>query len=145
MCRHFPISVSFNSVVSLFLLQIWITGEDRYIYIEGTIFFAYFSFDQKLVISLDITSTLPVSFKNFKHVIITILEEFICNAKTFAIAILVFFFLLVLLAKSSFNELLPRKRENKIGPISLDTRNKVCVTNIFEDVICDACDPCNAM
>ena len=144
MCRHFPISVSFSSVVSLFLLQIWITGEDRYIY-RRHYFFAYFSFDQKLVISLDITSKLPVSFKNFKHVIITILGEFICNAKIFAIAILVFFFLLVLLAKSSFNELLPRKRENKIGPISLDTRNKVCVTNIFEDVICDACDPCNAM
>ena len=33
LCRHFPISVSFSSVVSLFLLQIWITGEDRfYIY-----------------------------------------------------------------------------------------------------------------
>ena len=48
-------------------------------------------------------------------------------------------------AKSSFSELLPRKRENKIGPISLDTRNKVCVTNIFEDVICDACDRCNVM
>ena len=48
-------------------------------------------------------------------------------------------------AKSSFNELLPKKHENKVGPISLDTRNKVCLTNIFEDVICDACDPCNAM
>ena len=48
-------------------------------------------------------------------------------------------------AKSSFNELLPRKRENKIGSVSLDKRNKVCVANIFEDVIYDACDhvtPC---
>ena len=77
-----------------------------------------------------------------------------CNAKSFAIVVLFFFFLLFsfplafldqLTAKSSFNELLPRKRENKIRPISLDTRNKVCITNILEDVICDGCDPCNAM
>ena len=48
-------------------------------------------------------------------------------------------------AKSYFNELLPRKREIKIGPTSLDTKNKVCVTSIFEDVISDVYDPCNAM
>ena len=75
------------------------------------------------------------------------------KAKSFAIAALVFFFLLLSFplaffgptAKSYFNELLPRKHENKSEPISLDTWHKVCVTNIFEDVICDACDhvtPC---
>ena len=48
-------------------------------------------------------------------------------------------------AKSSFNELLPKKCENKIGPTSLDTWNGVCITTIFEDVICDACSPCNVM
>ena len=41
--------------------------------------------------------------------------------------------------------MLPRKGETKIEPISLVTRNKVCVTNVVDDVICDACDPCNAM
>ena len=44
--------------------------------------------------------------------------------------------------ESSYNELLLRKRETTIGPISLVTRHKVCVTNVL--VICDACDPCNA-
>ena len=58
-------------------------------------FFACFPFDQKLVISLDITSKLPVSFKNLKIVIINILLEFMCNAESFAIAFLVFFFLLL--------------------------------------------------
>ena len=38
--------------------------------------------------------------------------------------------------------MLLRKRETTIGPISLVTRNKVCVTNVV--VICDVCDPCNA-
>ena len=33
----------------------------------------------------------------------------------------------------------------KIETISLDTSKKICVTNVLEDVICDACDPCNAM
>ena len=42
-----------------------------------TILFAYFSFDQKLVISLDVTSKLPVSFENFKNAIITILVAFV--------------------------------------------------------------------
>ena len=104
------------------------------------------------MISLGITSKLPVSLKNFENVIITILGEFVCDAKSFAIAVLVFFLLLFFplaffgeTAKSSVNELLPRKRETKIGSISLATRNKVCVTNVFEDVICDACDPCNVM
>ena len=73
--------------------------------------------------------------------------------KSFAVAVLVcFFFSTPFLSsrffrrtsRSSYNELLPRKRETKIGPISLVTRNKFCVTNIF-DVICDACNPCNAM
>ena len=118
-----------------------------------TISYAFFSFDQKLVISLDIASKLPVNFENFKNVIITILVAFVCNAKSFAIAVLVFFFFSTPFlssrffrrtARSSYNELLPRKRETKIGPISLVTRNKFCVTNIF-DVICDACNPCNAM
>ena len=76
------------------------------------------------------------------------------KAKSFAIVVLFFFFLLFSFplsfldqrtAKSSLNELLPRMRKNKTRPISLDTRNKVCITNIFEDVICDGCDPCNAM
>ena len=106
------------------------------------------------MISLDVTSKLPASFKNVKNVIITILVEFMCKAKSFAIAVLVFFHLLFsfplafldqLTANRSFNELLPRKRENEIRLISLGTRNKVCVTNIFEDVICDGCDPCHAM
>ena len=48
-------------------------------------------------------------------------------------------------AKSSLNELLPRKCENKIGSVSLDIRNKVCATNIFGDIIYDACDLFNAM
>ena len=46
------------------------------------------------MISLGITSKLPVSLKNFENVIITILVEFVCNAKSFAIAVLVFFLLL---------------------------------------------------
>ena len=46
------------------------------------------------MISLDITSELPVSFKNFKNVI-TIVVEFMRNEKSFAITILVFFFLLL--------------------------------------------------
>ena len=33
----------------------------------------------------------------------------------------------------------------KIGGISLDTSKKICVTNVFEDVICDPCDPCHAI
>ena len=56
-----------------------------------------------------------------------------------------FFLLLGQTAKSSFNELLPRKRETKIWLISLATQKKVCVTNVLEDVIYDACDPCNVM
>ena len=48
-------------------------------------------------------------------------------------------------ARSYFKEFLPRKRETKIGPISLYTRNKVSIANFFEDVICDPCDKCNAM
>ena len=114
-------------------------------------FFACFSFDQKPVISLDIISKLPVSLKNFEN-FITILVEFVCNAKSFAIAALFFFSTLFLsarffgrTAKSFFHELLPRKRETKIGPISLATQNNVCVTNVFEDAICDACNPCNVM
>ena len=63
-----------------------------------------------------------------------------------------FFFLLVFFPlafldelPNSFNKLLPRKLKIKIGPISLDTRNKVCVTNFFEDVICDVFDSCSTM
>ena len=44
----------------------------------------------------------------------------------------------------TFYDSLPMKRVAKIGRISLDTSKKLCVTNVFEDVICDACDPCNA-
>ena len=33
----------------------------------------------------------------------------------------------------------------KIGRISLDTSKRVCVTNVFQDVICSACNKCNAM
>ena len=58
-------------------------------------FFCIFLFHQKLVISIDITRKLPVSFKNFKNFIITILGEFMCNTKSFTTAILVFFFLLL--------------------------------------------------
>ena len=102
--------------------------------------------------SLDTASKLPVYFESFKNVVITILVAFVCNAKSFAIAVLVCFFSTPFLSsrffrrttKSSYNELLPRKRETKIQPISLVTRNKFCVTNVV-DVICDACNPCNAM
>ena len=45
----------------------------------------------------------------------------------------------------TFYDSLPMRRVTKIGRISLDTSKKLCVTNVFEDVICDACDPCNAM
>ena len=72
------------------------------------------------------------------------------DAKSFTITVQVFFstpFLsshfFLRTAKSSYNELLLRKRETKIRPTSLATQNKVCVTNAV--VICDACDPCNAM
>ena len=58
-------------------------------------FFCLFLFHQKLVISMYIAGKLPVSFKNFKNFVITILGEFMCNTKSFAIAILVFFFLLL--------------------------------------------------
>ena len=54
-------------------------------------FFAYFFFDQKIVISLRITSKLPASLKIFENVI-TILVKFVSNAKSFAIVVLVFFF-----------------------------------------------------
>ena len=43
---------------------------------------------------MGITSKLPVSLKNFENVIISILVEFVCNAKSFAIAVLVSFLLL---------------------------------------------------
>ena len=33
----------------------------------------------------------------------------------------------------------------KIGRISLDTSKRVCVTNVFQDVIRNACNKCNAM
>ena len=33
----------------------------------------------------------------------------------------------------------------KIGCILLTTSKKVCVTNLFHDLICNACDPCHAM
>ena len=44
---------------------------------------------------MDITSKLPASFKNFKNNIITILVVFMCNTKSVAIVVLVFFFLLL--------------------------------------------------
>ena len=104
------------------------------------------------MISLDINRNLTVSFKNFKNVIITIFVEFMYKAKKLCNCRSSFFptsFLFACFfgraAKSSLNKLLPWKRETKIGDISLDTGNKLCVTNIFEDVICDACDLCNAM
>ena len=61
-------------------------------------FFAYVSFDQKIVISLRITSKLPASLKIFENVI-TILVNFVCNEKSFAIVLLVFFFSLDKLPK----------------------------------------------
>ena len=54
---------------------------------------------------MDITSKLPVSFKNFKNFIITILGEFMCNTKSFAIAVLVFFFLLLSFPLAFFDQL----------------------------------------
>ena len=33
----------------------------------------------------------------------------------------------------------------KIGRILLDISKEFCVTNVIQDVICDVCDPCNAM
>ena len=104
------------------------------------------------MISLDINRNLTVSFKNFKNVIIAIFVEFMYKAKKLCNCRSRFFptpFLFACFfgrtAKSSLNKLLPRKCETKIGDISLDTRNKLCVNNIFEDVICDACHLCNAM
>ena len=73
-----------------------------------------FLLDQKLVMSLDITSKLPASFKYFKNVIVTIFAGFPCNTKSFAIAVLVLFFSFSFssrffwTAKTSFNILLPK-------------------------------------
>ena len=33
----------------------------------------------------------------------------------------------------------------KMGPVPLDISKNVSVTNVFQDVSCDACDPCYAM
>ena len=58
-----------------------------------------------------------------------------------AIVILVFFsFFLVTEGLSkvylpTFNDLLPRKRVTKIGPISMDILKKVCLAIVIEDVI----------
>ena len=67
------------------------------------------------------------------------------KTKSFAIAILVFFFFLSFLlvqfsertAKSflaMFYQSITRKHVTKIGPSSLDTSKKVCTTNVFQDV-----------
>ena len=39
----------------------------------------------------------------------------------------------------------PNFRMTKIGCISMNTSNKDSVTNVFQDAICDARDPCHAM
>ena len=44
-----------------------------------------------------------------------------------------------------FYDSLPLKRVTKIGRISLGTSKKVCLTNVFQHAICDACDSCNAI
>ena len=80
--------------------------------------------------------------------------EFACNGKSSAISVLVFFCSSFLLSSfldglpklflGMFNHWLPRKCETKTRLISLGTL-KVCITNVFEDVIPNMCDPCNAM
>ena len=70
------------------------TGSFRYfisktkIRFNCTILFAYVSVDQKLVISLDITS----NFQKFWKYFINILLAVACQVKRFKIAVLVFFF-----------------------------------------------------
>ena len=97
---------------------------------------------------------LPVSFKNFKKCYITILVAFTCNAKSFAFAVLFFFFpfslsLFFLDRLSKFFHWLLMicysRSVTKIEPFWLDTRKKVGVTNVFKDVTCDAYDPCDTM
>ena len=41
--------------------------------------------------------------------------------------------------------LLPKTRKTSTGLISLDPLKKVCVSNIFEDVICNSCDTWHAV
>ena len=82
--------------------------------------------------------------------------EVACNAKNLSIFILVFFFFLSFSFLSIFLDRLPKvflgmfnhwlhwKCGTTIGLISFNTL-KVCITNILEEVICYAYDPCNAM
>ena len=86
--------------------------------------------------------------------IVILLFTFVFNAKSLAIAILVFFLFFLLVPFSgrttkrflaTFCHLITRKRVTKIGPILLDTTKQVCATNVFQDAICDACHPWIAM
>ena len=43
-----------------------------------------------------------------------------------------------------YHELL-RKSVTSIGPTTLGTVKKVCVKDVFQSIICDPCDPCNAI
>ena len=83
------------------------------------------------------------------------LIAFACNAKSFAIAFLFssfyFFFLSLFLDGllkaflRMFHDSLPRKLAVKIRFVTLDTIKKVSLNNIFQDFLCDACDPYYAM
>ena len=88
----------------------------------------------------------------FKIFVCFVVIAFACNVENFPIAILIFFFSFPFSSlffdkglSLTFYDLLPKKLITKIGLIVLDKLKKVCVTDVFEDVICNVFDPCHAM
>ena len=88
----------------------------------------------------------------FKIFVCFVVIAFACNVESFPIAMLVFFFSFPFSSLSfdkglslTFHDLLPKKLITKIGLIVLDKLKKVCVTDVFEDVICNVFDPCHVM
>ena len=88
----------------------------------------------------------------FKIFVCFVVIAFACNVESFPIAILVFFFSFHFSSlffdkglSLTFHDLLPKNLITKIGLIVLDKLKKVCVTDVFEDVICNLFNPCHAM